>query len=236
MSSAEILHNGYNAAADRSDMLFRAAITAFAEIPRPGRAEIARLDDLVMPLLERVSPDSRRFAATTLAEHASAPPGLMRALASDLPEIAEPVLIHSPVLRELDLIVVIARGGRPHARMIARRPNLPPAIRNLLAMLRDPEIEACAIEPGTVAPAADAFETLRAALLDDDPDALARTLGGLFGDAAERPAPDRVPALLARLGLTGEQAFLIAAALHPGAYGDRNAIRRFLDTYAGSGD
>src|SRR5690606_39525535 len=87
VSSAEILHNGYNAAADRSDMLFRAAITAFAEIPRPGRAEIARLDDLVMPLLERVSPDSRRFAATTLAEHASAPPGLMRALASDLPEI-----------------------------------------------------------------------------------------------------------------------------------------------------
>ena len=219
-------------------MLFRAAIAAFAALPRPTRAEISRLDDLVMPLIEQVSPESRLYAASTLADRTSAPPRLVRALACDLPDIAEPLLARSPVLSELDLIVVIARGGRPHARIMARRPDLPPAIRNLLAMLRDPEIAALGIEAGTPAPTGKVFDTLRNAALDDDDGkighSLARLLGITAAEAAalcERQAQDELLTAFIRLSLTTEQAFLILAAMHPQQFGSRSAIRKFLATY-----
>lgn len=126
--------------AAKADKLFKAAVSAFCALTRPSRAEIAQLDDLAMPLVDEVSRETRRYAAAALSECAHAPPLLIRRLAGDSPDIAAALLIRSPVIRDVDLITVIANCGLPHARIIARRTKLSKPVADLLRALRDPEI------------------------------------------------------------------------------------------------
>ena len=51
---------------------------------------------------------------------------------------AAPLLIRSPALNDIDLLAVISRHGLPHARAIARRKDLNPAIANLIRVLDRP--------------------------------------------------------------------------------------------------
>ena len=54
--------------AGKSEKLFRAAISAFCSITRPTRREVAQLEDLVLPLFDSVSADSRRYVARARGE------------------------------------------------------------------------------------------------------------------------------------------------------------------------
>jgi uncharacterized protein (DUF2336 family) len=119
----------------KAERLFRAAVSAFCSLTRPSRRELAQLDDLTLPLFDDVSPEGLRFAAAALSECEHAPPGLVKRLSEAAVGIAAPLLIRSQALDDVDLISLIGRHGLPHARAIARRKNLHPAIASLIRAL-----------------------------------------------------------------------------------------------------
>ncbi|MEP9371004.1 hypothetical protein [Mesorhizobium sp. KR1-2] len=88
-----------------------------------------------MPLFDAVSVEARRFAAAALSECEYAPRALVQRLCNDRVDIAAPLLIRSRLVKDVDLIALIGRHGLPHARAIARRPNLNPAIADLIRAL-----------------------------------------------------------------------------------------------------
>ncbi|OQM75204.1 hypothetical protein BFN67_19550 [Pseudaminobacter manganicus] len=127
--------------------MFRAAISAFCSLPRPSRREIAQLDDLTMPLFDAVPAEALRFAAAALSECEHAPPLLVKRLSESPIETAAPLLVRSRAISEIDLIALIGRHGLPHARAIARRTNLNPAIAALVRALE--RQTALAMQEGT---------------------------------------------------------------------------------------
>ena len=131
----------------RAERLVRAAVTAFCSLTRPSRSEIAQLDDLAMPLYDQLSVETRRYMAAALSECEYAPALLVRRLCDDTIEIAAPLLVRSPLLREIDLVALIGRHGLPHARVIARRPDLDSTIAALVRALEIPSMKIAAEKP-----------------------------------------------------------------------------------------
>ncbi|CAG0994817.1 MAG: hypothetical protein F9K19_20050 [Rhizobiaceae bacterium] len=119
----------------RTDRLFRAAVSAYCALPRPSRRETVQLEDLVLPLFDSVSAESRRYVAAVLSELPSPPATLVRRLCEQPVDVAAPLLIRSPALTDIDLLAVISRHGLAHARAIERRKDLNPAIANLIRVL-----------------------------------------------------------------------------------------------------
>ena len=117
------------------ERLLRAAVYAFCSLPRPSRREIVQLDDLALPLIEKASPETRRYVAAALSEVAEAPPSLVRRLCDEPVAVAAPLLMRSRELCDIDLIALIGRHGMEHARAIAARVNLNPRIANLISAL-----------------------------------------------------------------------------------------------------
>ena len=93
-----------------------------------------------MPLIDGVSREGRRFAAAALSECEYAPPSLVRRLAGDSADVAAPLLVRAKVLRDIDLISLIANCDMAHRRAIARRSGLSQPIHDLLVAFKDPEI------------------------------------------------------------------------------------------------
>lgn len=130
------------------ERVLRAAVSAYSSLPHPTRDDATRLDDLALGLYETASVEIRRFAAAALSDCDPAPRLLIRRLAEEPTEISAPVLIRSKALSDVDLIALIARNGIPHARAIARRDNLNPAVAALIRALLS------RVEPEPPAPAA----------------------------------------------------------------------------------
>lgn len=140
MSASDFRQIAIGRETGKPERLFRAAVSAFCALPRPSRREIAQLEDLTLPLFDKVSVEGRRFVAAALSESEYAPPGLVRRLCDESVDIAAPLLIRSPVLSDVTLIALIGRHGLPHARAIARRPNLNTAIADLIRVLERPRL------------------------------------------------------------------------------------------------
>jgi uncharacterized protein (DUF2336 family) len=119
----------------RAERLFRAAVSAFAALSRPGKVEIAQLDDLAQPLFDAVSPEARRYAAAVLSDCAAPPPALLQRLAAQPAEIAAPLLLRSPALSETELLALALRFGAAHARVIAGRADLGARVRRRIARI-----------------------------------------------------------------------------------------------------
>lgn len=251
----------------KAERLFHAAVSAFCSLPRPTRLDLAQIDDLTLPLFDRISPASRRYAAAALSECDPAPAGLVRRLAGEPIDVAAPLLVRSTALSPADLIELIGRHGLSHARAIARRENLHPAIADLVrALTRGAE------EPRTTGPAplrqpGDAAERMRSRLKgmmrDSANDAVRQprdrqTVFARLRDAAldehrpffetaladalilampvarriaRDPAGD-LPLALHALGLDGEQALVVTAAIDPASAADERAIKTFLRDFA----
>ncbi|WHA39816.1 DUF2336 domain-containing protein [Agrobacterium larrymoorei] len=75
-------------------------------------------------LLDDPSPKVRQALAEALASAHDAPRAILMALAEDQPEIACPVILNSPVLRESDLVDLIGRGSSVTRALIGARPEL----------------------------------------------------------------------------------------------------------------
>ncbi len=135
MSSFDFRQITIKGEAQKAERLFRAAVSAFCSLTRPSRRDQTQLEDLTLPLFDLVTVEARRYVAAALSECPSAPSTLVKRLCNESVDIAAPLLIRSAGLSDFDLIALIGRHGAGHARAIARRTNLNPAIASLAAAL-----------------------------------------------------------------------------------------------------
>lgn len=114
--------------ADATRALARAYLVAdFSEDDR-----LAAEGALLM-LLDDASPLVRLAMAEVFAHSADAPPTVVHALATDQPIIAAPILEHSPLVIDADLVDIAATGNVEMQCAIARRAELPAPVAAALA-------------------------------------------------------------------------------------------------------
>jgi len=82
----------------------------------------------LLMLLDDASPLVRRAMAEVFSRSAEAPAAIVQALALDQPSVALPVLEHSPLLIDADLVDIVATGNSEMQCAIARRVSLPAAV------------------------------------------------------------------------------------------------------------
>ena len=82
----------------------------------------------LLMLLDDASPLVRRAMAEVFARSAEAPAGIVQALSLDQPSVALPILEHSPLLIDADLVDIVATGGSETQCAIARRMCLPASV------------------------------------------------------------------------------------------------------------
>jgi uncharacterized protein (DUF2336 family) len=82
----------------------------------------------LLMLLDDPSPLVRQAMAEVFARSAEAPGAIVQALSLDQPSVALPVLEHSPLLIDADLVDIIATGNCVTQCAIARRVNLPASV------------------------------------------------------------------------------------------------------------
>ena len=94
-------------------------------------------DSVMVRLAEMVDAKARAEIAAQLAQLRRAPSGIVRKLALDDIEIAQPLLVCSPVLTDDDLIGIAEIRGSAHRRAIATRPGLGETVTRMLVRRGD---------------------------------------------------------------------------------------------------
>ena len=82
----------------------------------------------LLMLLDDASPLVRQAMAEVFARSNDAPAAIVQALSVDQPSVALPVLEHSPLLIDADLVDIIATGNCDMQCAVARRVNLPASV------------------------------------------------------------------------------------------------------------
>lgn len=82
----------------------------------------------LLMLLDDPSPLVRQAMSETFARSLDAPAAIVRALSADQPNVALPVLEHSPLLIDADLVDIVATGNDEVQCAIARRVALPASV------------------------------------------------------------------------------------------------------------
>src|SRR6202012_1447796 len=82
----------------------------------------------LLALLDDPSPLVRQAMAEIFARSAQAPAAIVQALSLDQPSVALPVLEHSPLLIDADLVDIVATGNCETQCAIARRIHLPASV------------------------------------------------------------------------------------------------------------
>ena len=78
--------------------------------------------------LDDASPLVRQAMAEVFARSLEAPAAIVQALSVDQPSVALPILEHSPLLIDADLVDIVATGNSETQCAIARRTNLPASV------------------------------------------------------------------------------------------------------------
>jgi uncharacterized protein (DUF2336 family) len=99
----------------------------------------AGAEGALLMLLDDASPLVRQAMAEVFAHSADAPAAIVQALSLDQPSVALPVLEHSPLLIDADLVDIIATGNCEMQCAIARRINLPASVCAAVAEVGTPE-------------------------------------------------------------------------------------------------
>jgi uncharacterized protein (DUF2336 family) len=99
----------------------------------------AGAEGALLMLLDDASPLVRQAMAEVFAHSADAPAAIVQALSLDQPSVALPVLEHSPLLIDADLVDIIATGNCEMQCAIARRINLPASVCAAIAEVGTPE-------------------------------------------------------------------------------------------------
>lgn len=97
-----------------------------------GDRELALMSDVMMTLLSEVEMAVRRELAERLSQTETAPHEVIVALANDEIEVAESVLLNSPVLHDPDLLEIVRLRAREHRLAIAGRESLSEAVGDAL--------------------------------------------------------------------------------------------------------
>jgi uncharacterized protein (DUF2336 family) len=113
------------------------------------------IDQILTGLIHHVEGEVRQRVSQRLATLKSAPHELTKLLANDEIEIARPVLHHSPVLSESDLIEIVERKTVGHREAIAKRPEVPASVSAALVAAKEPKVvEALLANMGAAIPRA----------------------------------------------------------------------------------
>ena len=113
--------------------------------------ERALMGDILVKLIGNIETAVRRQLSERLSEVDSTPPEVIRLLANDMIEIARPVLEHSKVLQNEDLVEIIRHRTDEHRLAIALREGVEEEVSDALveygdqdvveALLRNPDAE-----------------------------------------------------------------------------------------------
>jgi uncharacterized protein (DUF2336 family) len=98
----------------------------------------AAAEGALLMQLDDASPLVRQAMAEVFAHSADAPAAIVRALSLDQASVALPVLEHSPLLIDADLVDIVATGNCEVQCAIARRVNLPPSVCAAIAEVGTP--------------------------------------------------------------------------------------------------
>jgi hypothetical protein len=101
--------------------LVRVLTDLYVQKPLHTSEEEQHYTELTLRLIESVDVPTRGVVARKLASYASAPAKVVCYLARDVPEVAEPLLLHSPCLSSIQLLEIIGDLGPRYAAIIARR-------------------------------------------------------------------------------------------------------------------
>src|SRR4051812_27700701 len=93
----------------------------------------AGAEGALLMLLDDTSPLVRQAMAEVFARSAEAPAAIVQALSLDQASVALPILEHSPLLIDADLVDIIATGNCAMQCAVARRINLPPSVSAAIA-------------------------------------------------------------------------------------------------------
>jgi uncharacterized protein (DUF2336 family) len=162
----------------------------------------AGAEGALLMLLDDASPLVRQAMAEVFARSADAPAAIVQALSLDQPSIALPVLEHSPLLIDADLVDIIATGNCEMQCAIARRIDLPASVCAAIA------------EVGTAAAALELIENAYAELAPFSWDRIVERHGHLAAIRESMLVLDDLPAatrvaLVAKLSETLAQ-FVVA--------------------------
>jgi len=102
-----------------------------------SEAERRMASEIVLNLIRQAETDLRESLSERLSINPTVPPEIMIFLANDDITVARPVLLHSPVLKDIDLTYIIAAKGRDYWRAIAERPRLSPLVADRLIATND---------------------------------------------------------------------------------------------------
>lgn len=96
--------------------------------------------DIMMALLRDAELEVRRELSQHLSHEPTAPHAMVLMLANDVIDVAQPVLLNSPVLTETDLLDIISKRETEHRAAIAYRTTLTPRVTETLVKCREPEV------------------------------------------------------------------------------------------------
>src|SRR3982074_1050351 len=100
--------------------------------------ERAAAEGALLMLLDDASPLVRQAMAEVFARSAEAPAAIVQALSLDQPSVALPVLEHSPLLIDADLVDIVATANCQTQCAIARRVHLPASVCAAIAEVGTP--------------------------------------------------------------------------------------------------
>jgi hypothetical protein len=107
--------------------LLRVLTDQYLRTPVHSPDEERKYTELAMRLIDETDIATRAAVSVRLAPHACAPRSIVLQLARDVLEVAEPVLLQSPLLTPADCRAIIAERGVSYADILARRPKPAPA-------------------------------------------------------------------------------------------------------------
>jgi uncharacterized protein (DUF2336 family) len=93
-----------------------------------GEDDRAAAEGALLMLLDDASPLVRQAMAEVFSRSTEAPAAIVQALSLDQPSVALPVLEHSPLLIDADLVDIVATGNCETQCAVARRINLPASV------------------------------------------------------------------------------------------------------------
>ena len=96
--------------------------------------------DVLDELLRRADPALRAKVALRLADQAEAPAVLLRRLALDAFEVAEPIIRRSQGLTDFDMMEIARKGERRHQMALARREHVSETVAAALASSGDADV------------------------------------------------------------------------------------------------
>src|SRR4051794_13413130 len=109
--------------------LIRVLTDLYLQKPSHSSEEERHYTELALRLIDSVDLATRATIAKKLGRYVGAPHAVVRRLARDVLEVAEPILRHSPSLTAADLGAIAADFGASHAAVIAeRRASAPPVV------------------------------------------------------------------------------------------------------------